>query len=70
MHVKNDIGIIEQTEDTLNLPIRDQHGVDDHKGVEAYIELNVLGGIIPDRIYRQTGDLQFVWLYGRTLRLR
>ena len=44
--VKNDIGIIEQTEDTSSYQFETNTGADDHKGVETYIELNVLSGLI------------------------
>ena len=44
--VKNDIGIIEQTEDTSSYQFETNTGADDHKGVETYIELNVLGGLL------------------------
>ncbi len=46
MHVKSDIGIVEQTEDTSSYQFETNTGADDHKGVETYIELNVLGGLI------------------------
>jgi len=49
MRIKNDIGIVEQSEDTLTYQLETNTGADDHKGVEAYIELNVLGGIFQDK---------------------
>ena len=48
MHVKNDIGIVEQREDTSSYQFETNTGADDHKGVEAYVELNVLGGLVPN----------------------
>ena len=48
MHVKNDIGIVEQTYDTLTYQFKTNTGADDHKGIEIYAELNILGGLIPD----------------------
>ena len=48
VHVKNDIGIVEQREDTSSYQFETNTGADDHKGVEAYIELNVLGGLLPN----------------------
>ncbi len=55
MHVKNDIGIIEQTEDTSTYQFETNTGADDHNGIEAYIEFNILGGIIPDDEFGKVG---------------
>jgi Fe(3+) dicitrate transport protein len=54
-HVKNDIGIVEQTEDTSSYQFETNTGVDDHKGVEAYVELNVLGGLISNNEFGRLG---------------
>jgi len=53
--VKNDIGIIEQTEDTSSYQFETNTGADDHKGVEAYIEMNVLGGLIANDEFGRLG---------------
>ncbi len=55
MHIKNDIGIIEQSEDTLTYQFETNTGSDDHKGVEAYVELNILGGLMPYKMYGTMG---------------
>ncbi len=55
MHVKNDIGIIEQTSDTLTYQFKTNIGVDDHKGIEMYAELNLLGGLVPDNEFGRLG---------------
>ncbi|MHB8338391.1 MAG: TonB-dependent receptor family protein [Ignavibacteriaceae bacterium] len=55
MHVKNDIGIIQQTEDTLTYQFKTNTGADDHKGIEMYAELNILGGLIPDKEFGRLG---------------
>ncbi|MCL5028513.1 MAG: TonB-dependent receptor [Bacteroidetes bacterium] len=55
MHVKNDIGIIEQTYDTLTYQFKTNTGADDHKGMEMYAELNLLGGLIPDNEFGRLG---------------
>jgi Fe(3+) dicitrate transport protein len=55
MHIKNDIGIIEQSEDTLTYQFETNTGSDDHKGVEAYVELNIFDGIIPDNTFGRLG---------------
>ena len=55
MHVKNDIGIIEQTYDTLTYQFETNTGADDHKGIEMYVELNILGGLIPDNEFGRLG---------------
>jgi Fe(3+) dicitrate transport protein len=55
IHVKNDIGITEQTEDTLTYQFETNTGADDHKGAEAYIELNVIGGLIPNDEFGKLG---------------
>ena len=68
--VKNDIGIIEQTEDTTSYQFETNTGADDHKGVETYIELNVLGGLIANDEFREIGRIQFLCVYRRTVRLR
>src|SRR5208283_5294063 len=54
-HVKNDIGIIEQTEDVSTYQFETNTGADDHKGVETYIELNVLGGLISKNEFGRLG---------------
>lgn len=53
--VQNDIGIVEQREDTSTYQFETNTGADDHKGVESYVELNVLGGLIPDNRYGRLG---------------
>jgi len=55
MHIMNDIGIIEQTYDTLTYQFETNTGADDHAGVEAYVELNILGGLIPNDKYGRLG---------------
>jgi Fe(3+) dicitrate transport protein len=55
MHIKNDIGIIEQSEDTLTYQFETNTGADDHEGMEAYVELNVLGGIMPEHGFGRLG---------------
>ncbi len=55
MHVNNDIGIVEQREDTSTYQFETNTGADDHNGIEAYIELNILGGIIPDDDFGRVG---------------
>lgn len=55
MHVKNDIGIIQQIEDTLTYQLETNTGADDHKGIEMYAELNLLGGLIPDNEFGRLG---------------
>ena len=55
MHVKNDIGIIEQTSDTLTYQFETNTGADDHKGIEMYAELNLLGGLVPDNKFGRLG---------------
>lgn len=55
MHVTNDIGIIEQTYDTLTYQLETNTGADNHKGVETYVELNILGGLIPDNKFGKLG---------------
>lgn len=55
IHVKNDIGIIEQTADTLTYQFETNTGADDHKGIEMYAELNILGGLIPDNEFGRLG---------------
>ncbi len=55
MRVKNDIGIVEQREDTSTYQFETNTGADDHNGIEAYIELNILGGIIPDEEFGRVG---------------
>ncbi len=55
MHVKNDIGIIKQTSDTLTYQFETNTGADDHKGIEMYAELNLLGGLIPDNEFGRLG---------------
>ncbi len=54
-HVMNDIGIIEQTEDISTYQFETNTGADDHKGVETYIEVNVLGGLISNNHYGRLG---------------
>lgn len=55
MRVKNDIGIIEQREDTSTYQFETNTGADDHKGVEVYVELNIFGGLIPDNEFGRLG---------------
>jgi len=55
MHVMNDIGIIEQSEDTLTYQFETNTGTDDHKGIEAYVELNILDGVLPENEYGRLG---------------
>jgi len=55
MHVKNDIGIIEQTYDTLTYQFETNTGADDHKGLEAYVELDILDGLIKDNRFGKLG---------------
>ena len=55
MRIRNDIGIIEQSEDTLTYQLETNTGSDDHKGVEAYVELNILDGIIPGAAFGRLG---------------
>jgi len=55
MHIKNDIGIIEQSEDTLTYQFETNTGADDHRGVEAYVELNIFGGIMPEYGFGRIG---------------
>ena len=55
MHVRNDIGIVEQREDTAVYQFETNTGVDDHKGAETYIEMNLLGGIIPNDDFGRLG---------------
>jgi Fe(3+) dicitrate transport protein len=54
-HVKDDIGITEQSEDTSTYLFETNTGADDHKGVEVYVELNVLGGLISDNEFGRLG---------------
>ncbi len=53
--VQNDIGIVEQREDTSTYQFETNTGADDHKGMESYVELNVLGGLIPDNHFGRVG---------------
>ena len=53
--VKNDIGIVEQAEDTSAYQFETNTGADDHKGIETYIELNVLGGLIANDQFGRLG---------------
>ena len=53
--VKNDIGIVEQTEDTSSYLFETNTGADDHKGVETYVELNLLGGLITNDKFGRLG---------------
>ncbi len=55
MRVRNDIGIIEQTYDTLTYQFETNTGSDDHRGIEAYVELNILGGLFPDNRFGKLG---------------
>ncbi|MHB9014386.1 MAG: TonB-dependent receptor family protein, partial [Ignavibacteriaceae bacterium] len=55
MHVKNDIGIIEQTYDTLTFQFETNTGADVHKGMEMYVELNILGGLIQNNEFGRLG---------------
>ncbi len=55
VRVKNDIGTIEQTYDTLTYLFETNAGSDDHKGVEAYAELNILGGLVPSDGFGRLG---------------
>ena len=42
-------------EDTSTYQFETNTGADDHNGIEAYIELNILGGIIPDDDFGRVG---------------
>ena len=55
VHVMNDIGIVEQREDTSSYQFETNTGADDHKGMEAYVELNVLGGLVPNDEFGRLG---------------
>ncbi len=55
VHVMNDIGIVEQREDTSSYQFETNTGADDHKGAEAYVELNVLGGLVPKEEFGRLG---------------
>ncbi len=46
INYKNKIAIVEKTQDTVTYLFRTNVGSSEHKGVEAYIELNILDGLI------------------------
>ena len=48
---KNKISTIEKTDDTLTYLYRTNVGSAEHKGIEAYVELNILNGLVASEKY-------------------
>lgn len=55
MYIKNDIGVIEQSYDTLSYLFETNTGTDVHRGMEMYAELNIIGGLIRDNNFGRLG---------------
>ncbi|GAB4199556.1 MAG: TonB-dependent receptor [Bacteroidia bacterium] len=50
LHYKNKIGTVIRQQDTLNYYFRTNTGASEHKGIESYVEINILNGLIPSSL--------------------
>lgn len=51
MYYKNKIGTIIKQQDTISYYFRTNTGAAEHRGIESYVEINILNGLIPTMSY-------------------